>query len=194
MVYWINFSMKKLLSRRNILMTNLRLNMLLILLPFLFLCINSCGYRLEGTKIPQILIGKSYIYVSQFENLSGESNLTQIFTRNVRNSFLKDGRLKPADKNKANISLQGKIIEYKLIPVGFSKDDQVQRYRVFVKIEYELFDLLNGKSIQSKKIETEIEFEISSKVDESDKNRNEAVEKGAENFSLELLEAIFETF
>ena len=149
---------------------------------------------MEGTKIPQILIGKSYIYVSQFENLSGESNLTQIFTRNVRNSFLKDGRLKPADKNKANISLQGKIIEYKLIPVGFSKDDQVQRYRVFVKIEYELFDLLNGKSIQSKKIETEIEFEISSKVDESDKNRNEAVEKGAENFSLELLDAIFETF
>ena len=186
--------MKKLQSKKNVLMSNVRLNMFLILLPFLILCINSCGYRLDGTKIPKMLIGKSYIYVSQFKNLSGESNLSQIFTRNVRNSFLKDGRLKPADKNRANVSLQGKIIEYKLIPVGFSKDDQVQRYRVFVKIEYELFDLLNEKRIQSEKIETEIEFEISSKVDESDKNRNDAVEKGAENFSLELLDAIFETF
>ncbi|MED5579434.1 MAG: LPS assembly lipoprotein LptE [Nitrospinota bacterium] len=149
---------------------------------------------MEGTKIPNFLIGKNYVYVSQFKNLSGESNLSQIFTRNVRNSFLKDGRLKPADKNKANVSLQAKIIEYKLIPVGFSKDDQVKRYRVFVKIEYELSDLTNGDRLQFKKIETEIEFEISSKVDESDKNRNDAVEKGAENFSLELLDTIFETF
>lgn len=186
--------MKKLQSKRNINMTKLKFCIFLILLPFLFFCVNSCAYRLEGTKIPKLLIGKNYIYVSQFKNLSGESNLSQIFTRNVRNNFLKDGRLKPEDKNRANVSLEGKIIEYKLIPVGFSKDDQVQRYRVFVKIEYELLDLLDGKRIQFKKIETEIEFEISSKVDESDKNRNDAVEKGAEKFSLELLDAIFETF
>ena len=55
-------------------------------------------------------------------------------------------------------------------------------------------DIINGKRLQYQKIETEIEFEISSKVDESDKNRNDAVEKGAENFSLELLDTIFETF
>ena len=95
---------------------------------------------------------------------------------------------------KKHPTTQAKILEYKLIPVGFSKDDQVQRYRVFLKIDYELRDIINGKRLQYQKIETEIEFEISSKVDESDKNRNDAVEKGAENFSLELLDTIFETF
>ncbi len=186
--------MKKLQVKIKSVMKKYKFRYLSFLLPLAIFFLSSCGYRLEGTKIPKFLISKNYIFVSQFKNLSGESNLSQIFTRNVRNSFLKDGRLKPADKSKSDVSLKAKIIEYKLIPVGFSKDDQVQRYRVFLKIEYELSDLSTGNRLQFRKLETEIEFEISSKVDESDKNRNEAVEKGAENFSLELLDAIFETF
>tara|TARA_B100000686_G_scaffold76860_2_gene82871 strand:+ start:7852 stop:8412 length:561 start_codon:yes stop_codon:yes gene_type:complete len=186
--------MKRLQVKTKYMMRKYKFKYLTFLLPLAIIFLSSCGYRLEGTKIPKFLIGKNYIFVSQFKNMSGESNLSQIFTRNVRNSFLKDGRLKPADKNKSDVSLKAKIIEYKLIPVGFSKDDQVQRYRVFLKIEYELSDLSSGNRLQFKKLETEIEFEISSKVDESDKNRNDAVEKGAENFSLELLDTIFETF
>ena len=186
--------MNKLQVKTKSVMRKYKFRYLSILLPLAIFFLSSCGYRLEGTKIPKFLIGKNYIHVSQFKNLSGESNLSQIFTRNVRNTFLKDGRLKPAEKSKANVTLQSKILEYKLIPVGFSKDDQVQRYRVFLKIDYELRDIINGKRLQYQKIETEIEFEISSKVDESDKNRNDAVEKGAENFSLELLDTIFETF
>ena len=119
----------------------------------------GCGYSLVGTASSQILKGARTINISIFRDETNEPNLGFIMAEATRNRFVNDGRLRVVDSERADIVLDGVVREYRLDPIGFSRKDQVQRYRVFVKTSVRLRDLRSGKNILLQDIESESEFD-----------------------------------
>ncbi len=154
----------------------------------------GCGYSLVGTASSQILKGARTISISIFRDETNEPNLGFIMAEATRNRFVNDGRLRVVDSERADIVLDGVVREYRLDPIGFSRKDQVQRYRVFVKTSVRLRDLRSGKNILLQDIESESEFDIEGTVSGSAENRDETNERAASFFSEEVLSLVLEGF
>ena len=154
----------------------------------------GCGYSLEGTRRPASLSGARTINISIFRDETGEPNLGFLMAQSVRNRFLNDGRLLVVNAENADISLDAVVREYRLDPIGFSRSDLVQRYRVLINTSIRLRDLRSGKQILNQNIATDSEFNLVNAVAGSAANRDATNKKAADFFAEELLSLILEGF
>jgi len=154
----------------------------------------GCGYSLEGTRRPASLGGARSISISIFRDETGEPNLGFLMAQSAQNRFLNDGRLRVVNSENADITLDAVVREYRLDPIGFSRSDQVQSYRVLIKTSIRLRDLRSGKQIFNQNIATDSEFDVKNSVASSTINRDAANKKAANLFAEELLSLILEGF
>lgn len=154
----------------------------------------GCGYVLEGTKRPEYLGGAKTISIPIFGDQTSEPGLGFLISQRVRQRFIEDGRLRVIDGSGADVVLEAVVREYRLDPIGFSQSDQVQRYRVRVKISVRLRDSRDGKILMNQVIENDSEYDISASITASASSRDVTNESVANSFSEELVSVILEGF
>lgn len=164
------------------------------ILTIFLLATSGCGYTLEGTKRPENLGGARTINISVFRDETSEPNLGFLMAQTTRDRFLNDGRLQIVNSSAADLVLDAVVREYRLDPIGFTRSDQVKRYRVFIKTAVRLRNLRTGRVILNQEIDTDSEFDIDSTVTGSASNREQTNQKASEFFATELISLVLEGF
>ena len=154
----------------------------------------GCGYELEGTRRPEHLKGARTISIPPFLNQTNELGLGRTITKTVRGRFLRDGRLRLSDSPDADIALEGVLREYRLSPIGFTRADRVQQYRVVVRTRIRLRDKGRGKLLVNQDVESYAEFAVSSSIARSDANRSSANQRVADSLSADVVSLVLEGF
>ena len=116
--------------------------------------ISGCGYTTKSL-LPSDL---KTIYVENFVNgikVTDESSDVRMYrgyrpgmelevTRTIRDKFLRDGNLKLADLERADLVLKGELIDFRNEALRFSRDDDVEEYRVRLVVNMEMDNGKNG--------------------------------------------------
>ena len=85
------------------------------------------------------------IKIERFENNTTQYELDDELLNVLINDFIKDGRLKPVEKNPDSI-LKGKIIEYKNEVYSYS-NETVTQYRLTMIFQINFINLVDNKTI-----------------------------------------------
>lgn len=112
----------------------------------------------------------------------------------MRGIFLRDGRLRLSDAPDADIALEGVLREYRLSPIGFTRADRVQEYRVVVRTRIRLRDKGRKKLLINQDLESYAEFAVSSSIAQSDTNRSNANQQVAVSLSKDVVSLVLEGF
>ena len=154
----------------------------------------GCGYDLEGTLRPAALKGVRTISISAFSNQTNEPGLGRAVTKALRSRFLQDGRLRLSDSPDADAALEGVLHEYRLSPIGFTRSDRVQQYRVVVRTRIRLRNKESEKLLINQDLESFAEFPVSSSIVRSVANRSIANQQIADSLSKDVVSLILESF
>jgi len=84
----------------------------------------GCGYTTQSSLDPQYRT----IYVAPFENQSRAYNLQAPLTNAIRRKFIMDGRLRVVEHNRADLVLEGVILNYQLRGLTFDEADDVTQF------------------------------------------------------------------
>jgi len=163
-------------------------------LAFAALLAAGCGYQLEGTRRPESLGRARTISIAAFANRTDEPGLERAVTETVRSRFLRDGRLRVSGSAGADLALDGVLREYRLAPIGFTRADQAQRYRVVLRARVRLRDNARGRLLINQALESDAEFTVSSSIARSDANRLGANQRAADSFAEDVISLILEGF
>ena len=123
---------------------------LALLFSFCSLFLSACGYTTRSS------ISNKYrtIYIAPFINkidITKEMNAENKYkiyrpsletdvTVAVTNKFLFDGNLKPVREETADLTLKGEVVDFARDPLRYSDNDDVQEYRVNVRVNMTLWD------------------------------------------------------
>ncbi len=155
----------------------------------------GCGYALEGTHLSGPLKDARTISIARFVNRTHEPGLDLTIEEAVRSRFLRDGRLQVVESIDADVALEAIVEEYTLTPIGFSRQDQVQRYRALIRASVIVRDSVREKVVLNQELESESDFNAESgSITTSDVNRQGAISAISELFADELLSLVLEGF
>ena len=154
----------------------------------------GCGYDLEGTLRPAALKGVRTISISAFSNQTNEPGLGRAVTKALRSRFLQDGRLRLSGSPDADTALEGVLHEYRLSPIGFTRSDRVQQYRVVVRTRIRLRNKKSEKLLINQDLESFAEFPVSSSIVRSAANRSIANQQIADSLSKDVVSLILKVF
>ena len=154
----------------------------------------GCGYELAETFLLGKLRNVRTISIPPFQNHTNEPGLGRAVTKAMRGRFLRDGRLRVSDSPDADISLEGVLREYRLSPIGFTRADRVQQFRVVVRTRIRLRDKERRKLLINQDMESYAEFEVSSSIVQSETNRSSATQQVAESVSKDVVSLVLEGF
>ncbi len=156
--------------------------------------LTGCGYVLEGTRLPENLKRARTISILPFRNQTNEPGLGRTITEAVKTRFLHDGRLRVSDSPDADIVIEGALRTYRLTPIGFTRADQVRRYRVVVRTRIRLRDNARDKLLIDQELESAAEFTVSSSIARSDSSRMNANQSAADSFSEDIVSLVLDGF
>lgn len=120
------------------------------LLLFFFLIWNGCGYT-QKVKLPNDI---KTIAIPTFENkippnesFAYRPGLEIEITSAVRDRFIFDGNLKVVEETNADAVLRGAVISYEQEGVRFDSFEDVEEYRLYLVVAFELTDRRTGEII-----------------------------------------------
>ena len=125
---------------------------IVLLSIFLF---SGCGYSTRSVNL-----GKARtIYIEPFKNkiiygtdLSRNTYLPLLenkITNAITDRFLFDGNLRIGKKDKADLILQGELINFQRDALRYTENNDVQEYRITITISMTLWDNVNQKPMWS---------------------------------------------
>ena len=153
----------------------------------------GCGYHLAGTgsSLPSHI---HTIAIPVFSNSSSEPEIERELTRAVRDSFIRDGRLKVANKNRADLVMKGKLTYYNLRAVSFSTSDVATEYWVELRADIEVFDQVKNKTFLKQNLFTKWDFTSSEDVANSESARLVALDEAYRELGNRLVSLVIEQF
>ena len=92
-----------------------------------FFSTSCCIYSFSGVST-----GIKSIYIPTFENESLKYGLEDTFTKSVTDAFIKDNRLKVAEKSNADAVLLITIKSYKRTPYTYDESENVKEYKIAI--------------------------------------------------------------
>ncbi|HPX40819.1 MAG TPA: LptE family protein [Candidatus Hydrogenedentes bacterium] len=104
-------------------------------------CAAGCGYSTHSTLDAQY----QTIAVPAFKNLSREYDLQAPLTNAVIRKFMADSRLEVTPLDKADLILEGVILDYDRKGLTYDSDDEVTQFLCFVTAGARLTDARTGK-------------------------------------------------
>ena len=130
-------------------------SVIFIFLAFFLITAGGCGYTTDSLLPPEL----SSIHVNNFVNkinVSGEvSNKRQVYsywpgleidiTKTVIDEFVFDRRLDVESTKKATMLLKGTLVDFRLYPLSFSEERDIEEFRVEVYVDLELYNNLTGE-------------------------------------------------
>lgn len=72
-------------------------------------------------------------------------------TREVNHKFLWDGNLKPVSSEKADLTLKGELVEFVRDPVRYDDNEEVEEYRLNLRVNLTLWDNRKDKLVWEEK-------------------------------------------
>ncbi|MBN2357559.1 hypothetical protein JXO59_15705 [candidate division KSB1 bacterium] len=112
-------------------------------LSTLFLCLGSLGlglscsyYSFSGSLEPHL----KTIAVSPFDNRTAEFGVAEDLNDTVISEFNRDNTLKIADRNAADILIEGTLIQVEDRAGAFDESEQVQDMKVYLSVEIKCTD------------------------------------------------------
>jgi hypothetical protein len=124
---------------------------------FLLITLGGCGYTTRSMIADKF----KTIYIEPFVNkidITKESyaaNKYQVnkpmletdITNSVVNRFLLDGNLRLAPKESADLILKGELVEFRQDPLRYTKNDEVEEYRLNLVVNITLWDSRENKAV-----------------------------------------------
>lgn len=103
----------------------------------LFLLSGCCSLVPETRRLPSYI---NRIYIPEFRNLSREFGLQADLTPATVDRFLEDGRLDVVQNERADVRLEGKIVEFRELPGVLGGDRFPTVDTMQMRVELELWD------------------------------------------------------
>ncbi|CAI2719462.1 LptE family protein [Nitrospina watsonii] len=147
-----------------------------IFFSFLLLaCLPACGYQLVGTGAAQLPPHLKTIAIPVFDNVSQEPTINRNLTERVRQSFLRDGRLKlMADTARADLVMTGKLTGYSIRAVAFDARDVVTEYWVYINLDVVVQDQVLNRTHLKQTLKTRWDYRPSINVVDAEASRQAA--------------------
>ena len=157
---------------------------------FLF---SGCGYQLVGTgnTLPPHL---KTIYISVFKNTSSQPEIHRELTSAVLQSFISDGRLKVARKDKADLIMDATFNYYKLRNVSFGSQDLVSNIIIELGVELEVTDQIKNKIFMKKQLKTQWDYKSTSDIATTERARIEALDLAFQDLGRRLVSLVVDQF
>jgi hypothetical protein len=121
-------------------------------LPFIIL---GCGYTTRSAisgRFKTIYIAPFVNKIDVVQEADAQSryktyrpHLETDVTKAVSNRFLFDGTLKPVSRESADVVLKGEVVEFVRDPLRYDSNDEVQEYRINIKVNVSLWDNRENK-------------------------------------------------
>lgn len=163
---------------------------LLLMMVILFALQPGCvGYRLGSTLASDI---KS-IFIPTFGNRSGEPLAEHTLTKATIEEFQKDGTLKIARMDQADLVLQCTLVKVDLEPLRYDRADRSKpnEYRLRVIVNYSLKRGGSLETMSEGEAEGEATFVFAGNLTLAKKN---ALPDAAKDLAKRLVEAVVETW
>jgi len=123
----------------------------------LFATLTGCGYTTRS------MISDKFktIYVTPFVNkidITKETDagykyriykpmLETDVTKAVTNKYLFDGNLRPTKTGSADLILKGELVEFRRDPLRYTDNDEVEEYRINIRVNLSLWDTKENKLV-----------------------------------------------
>jgi hypothetical protein len=109
----------------------------------------GCGLKI-GQNLPSHKILPAHIKklaVLPFKNESTQIGIEERLADFIINEFIEDGYLRITNPSSADAQIQGKIVSFSKSPLLFDKEEFVTTYKLWINIEFSLYDLKQRKFI-----------------------------------------------
>lgn len=110
---------------------------------------NQCAhYSFSGSLEPHL----KTIAVSPFENRTAEFGIAENLNEAVISEFTRDNTLKIADRNVANILMEGTLLQVEDRPGAFDESEKVQDMKVYLSVEIKCTDQVKGQILWKERL------------------------------------------
>ena len=103
----------------------------------------GCGYTTRSALDPDF----QTIHVKPFQNRSQEYDFQAPLTNAVTRKFLHDGRLRVVDEGRADLVLEGVILDYQLRGLVYDEDDNISQFILVVAAAARVIDQETGEVV-----------------------------------------------
>jgi len=103
--------------------------------------LSACGYTVRGTLPSRI----KTISVPIFANRTQQPGVEGFITRAIVEAFSTNGRLRLAPSDKADVILEGEIMQYSVAAIAFDQSANISVYRLVVSLNLKLRDVREKK-------------------------------------------------
>jgi hypothetical protein len=112
----------------------------------------------------------------------------------VRESFIRDGRLKVVNKQNADLIFTGQIDDYEIRPVSFDSNNNATEYWVIMNIDVKLQDTVTNKNLIDQKFRSKWDYKVASEVLSSERARINAIDEASRDFAERMVSIVIEGF
>lgn len=151
------------------------------------------GYHLVGTG-SGAAGGAHKIAIPVFKNNTSEPGIERNVTAQIREAFIRDGRLRVVEKQNADLIFTGNIDGYELRPVSFDRNDDVVEYWVIMDIHVKVKDVAKGEYFIDKLFKSKWDYKVSSELLSSERARNDAIDEASKDFAVKMVSIVVEGF
>jgi hypothetical protein len=153
---------------------------ILITLAGAFLANVKCGFYSFSGSLPSHL---KTVAVPLFENKTAEFGVTEELTDVVIEEFTRDGSLKIADGNDADVLVEGSIIRIDDSAGAFTRDEEVQEIKIHLTVKVKCTDQVKRQIMWDERITQFGSYDPSAGAD----GRLEAISEAIGKISEEIL-------
>jgi outer membrane lipopolysaccharide assembly protein LptE/RlpB len=163
--------------------------------PILILAVSSCGYHLQGAGGSSLPPHIKKIYVPILTNKTLEQGLEVRVTDAIREMIINDGRVALSNGlSDADAILEGQVLQYRIRPIAFSRNDQAQAIRLRMSLSVILRDLESSKLLFRQTIVSDREYGVSSNLSGNEQAQTGASQQASKDMARELQGLMIEGF
>ena len=153
--------------------------------------LGGCGYSLR-TSMPA---GIKSVHVPVLENKTAEPGIEDFITSALTQAVIGTGARIAASAADADASLEGSIVEYRLISLSFDSSANVTSYRLIIALALTFKDLKQNKVIwKQDRVEERADFVVSGQVTQTLAREQVAVQRAAVDVARAIVSFAFEGF
>lgn len=152
----------------------------------------GCGYSLRPSLPP----GINTIHVPVLVNRTQEPGIEDFITQALTEAVVTGGRVKIAPSRElADATLEGSIVEYRLISLAFDRSANVTQYRLIIGLALTFRDLKQNKVLwKQDRIEERADFTVAGQVTQTLAREEAAVRQAAVDVARAIVSFALEGF
>jgi outer membrane lipopolysaccharide assembly protein LptE/RlpB len=153
--------------------------------------LGGCGYSLR-TSMPA---GIKSIHVPVLENKTAEPGIEDFITSALTQAVVGTGARIAGSAAEADASLEGAIVEYRLVSLSFDSSANVTSYRLIIALALTFRDLKQNRVIwKQDRVEERADFVVSGQVTQTLAREQVAVQRAAVDVARAIVSFAFEGF